>query len=190
MTNYSDGWLKAADRILSKCEHVFATLAIVMIAAMALIIGYSALTRYFFSWPTAWSLEISEYIMLYITFFSAAWILRNNKHVRLTILSDRFGNRLRLLTEVIIGVLIVCASFALFWFGWKSTLDSYIRNVIIMNILKLPKYLVLMAIPLGSSVLVLRSLLQLIESLKAFFGSTSNQMRPTELPQETTYRKV
>lgn len=107
------------------------------------------LLRYFFNRPSGWVLQISEYILLYIPFLSAAYVLKEDGHIRvdiiLNLLSKRANNLLNTITSVIgAGVL-----FILSYYGCVITIDMFIRKVPTLKYLKIPEFLVVMVIPAG-----------------------------------------
>src|SRR4030042_4723038 len=68
---------KAFDRLLD----FFAVLAGIVAAFITVAVSAGIITRFMFNRPLAWVIEISEYSLLYIAFLSAAWGMKNNKHV-------------------------------------------------------------------------------------------------------------
>lgn len=144
------------DSIISTVEHLFLIIASLMILGMIAIVSYSVIGRFFFGISASWSVELSEYMMVYVAFLSGAWILKEDGHVRVEILTDRFGpqSRKHLNVAMMIIASIACILFA--WFGLLATIDFYQRDIILMNVLQVPKYILLLAIPVGFLMLFLR----------------------------------
>jgi len=82
-------------------------------------------------WGTSivWTLEVSEHAILFVTFLSAAWVLKKNAHVRVDVVLVHLGIRnqhlLNMATSIIGGLL--CLAMA-YWAGAK-TWDQIERNV-------------------------------------------------------------
>ena len=152
---------RVAGRIFDKI-----TLAIFWIAGMLLLyatIGTctDAILRYFFNRPIPWMLELTEYIMLYIPFLGAAFVLREEGHIKVDLLinhlSDRNKNRMGVITSAVGGIVMVIYT----WFGAQVTLDFFKRGVPSLEYLKTPLYLILMIIPVGSFLFSIQFLRQI-----------------------------
>jgi C4-dicarboxylate transporter DctQ subunit len=144
--------LKVHDRLCDGCARAAAW----MMLGMALIITYEVLMRYFLNRPTRWVADFSDYIMLYTTFFVSAWLLKNDGHVRLTILYERLSPRRRLIMEAInsfIGA-IVCGFVV--WYGVADILDAIAKGIVLARPIPVPKYLVLWVIPFGCLLLLVQ----------------------------------
>lgn len=95
-------------------------------------------------------LEVTEYILLYIPFLGAAFVLREGGHIRVDILINHFSQRTRkmlhILTSFVGGIVMLTYTY----FGGQVTWDYFKRGVPALESLKTPLFLVLMVIPLGS----------------------------------------
>lgn len=151
------------DLFLTRAENLFAVVAAIMMFAMIIMVSYSVIGRKFFGTPGAWAVELSEYIMLYLAFLLAPWVLRRNGHVRVDILYSRLSGKARLFFDLAIGVLATLACLVLFWFSLEVAIESYERNVILRRIVQVPQYILLAVIPLGSLFLIMRLLCQMMQ---------------------------
>ena len=106
--------------------------------------------RYIFNSPIHWMLEITEYIMLYIPFLGAALVLKEEGHIRVDLLINRFGSKNRTRVDIITSLIggIIMLIYA--WFGAQVTLDTFKRGVPTLESLKTPMFIILMIIPIGS----------------------------------------
>ncbi len=158
------GWRRAVrryDNILAKIEIFFAVVAAILLFIMIAAINYEVIGRQFFS-PGGWALEISEYIMIYLTFLLAPWVLRQDGHVRVDILVNRLGLRARFLLSVITTLAAAISCLVLFWFSLEVAVETYQRGVILRKVLQTPQYVLLAVIPLGSLFLFLRFVCQIL----------------------------
>ena len=125
-------------------------LSSVLFAFAMLAVCVEVLMRYFFNRPIAWILEICEYILLYMTFLVAAWVLREKSHIRVDIMMNRLNNRLQAFINMITSIISAIVCFIIVYFSALLTWDYFIRHVPSMEYLKLPAFLVIMIIPFGS----------------------------------------
>jgi TRAP-type C4-dicarboxylate transport system permease small subunit len=135
-----------------------AIVAGLLLLFMMFSICYEVILRYFHFRPPTWVTEISEYILLYVTFLGAPWVLREEGHVKVDVVVSRFPLRTQRtfdMTASIIGV-AVCA--ILVWFGAETTWDLYKRGIPVIKALEVPKFLLLGVIPFGSFFLIIQFL--------------------------------
>ncbi len=160
------GWRRVArryDNILAQIEAFFAVVAAILLFAMIATVSYDVIGRQFFSSPGPWAVELSEYIMLYLTFLLAPWVLRQDGHVRVDILVNRLGLRTRFLFSLVAGFAAAIACLVLFWFSLEVAVESYQRGVMLRKVLQVPQYVLLAIIPLGSLFLFLRFVCQILQ---------------------------
>ena len=141
------------DHVLFQIEVVFMGFGSVLLLVMVFIVSFSVLARYYLKVPSAWTVEVSEYIVVFLTFLSASWVLRKDGHVRLDILLNAVNPKIQLLFNRSTAIIATIACGLLFWFSLQTTIDHFQRNIVSYNILYVPKYLVLLPIPLGSLLL-------------------------------------
>ncbi|MBW1774752.1 MAG: TRAP transporter small permease, partial [Deltaproteobacteria bacterium] len=67
------------NRIIEMGAFLGGVLLLFMMLSVTLEVGL----RYFLGRPTSWVVEICGYILLYIPFLVAAWVLRREKHVKM-----------------------------------------------------------------------------------------------------------
>jgi C4-dicarboxylate transporter DctQ subunit len=124
------------------------------------------LCRYFLNKPIPWMLELTEYIMLYIPFLAAAIVLKEKGHIKIDLITEHLSpkNKARVFfIESLVGGLTMCVYTV---FGAIVTLDFFNRNVLSLEYLKLPAYLVIMVIPIGSFFLMVQFFRDSLDDLK------------------------
>jgi len=133
-------------------------LACALILFATLIVSIDVVMRYFFNHPIGWSLEICEYILLYIVFLGAAWILKEEGHIKIGLVVDRLSPKTQAMTDVTTSIwgFIVCIVLAIY--GTEVTWEYFQRGVPTLQYLHAPEFLVLMIIPIGSYLLSIQFL--------------------------------
>ena len=111
--------------------------------------------RYFFSRPILWTIEITEYILLYTTFLGSAWLLRQGEHVRVDLLITRLKPKYNTILTITMFSLAAICCLILFYWGVAATLHAFHSQVLVPKELGTPKFLVLMIIPFGFLLLVI-----------------------------------
>lgn len=135
---------------------------------MMLAVCVDVVMRYWFQSPMGWVVEVCEYLLLYVTFLGAAWLLRKNGHVRVDLvyfyLSERTVARLKFLTAV--AGALACA--ILFVIGCQATIDAFIRGTPEIKTLSVPKWTMLWVIPYGSIMLAIQFWRQVLEHWRQY----------------------
>lgn len=137
-------------RIFDRAVDGMAVVAGVLSVGVMLLICYLVVMRYVFSKPPAWIIEVCEYMLIYITFLSPTWLLRNNGHVRVDLfvswLSSRRQKHIRRITSfaggVTCAVLTVCSLMV--------TMDNYSRKILSIQTMSVPKWILYAVIPVGA----------------------------------------
>jgi TRAP-type C4-dicarboxylate transport system permease small subunit len=85
---------------------------ILSIAGITLILSVNVILRYFFSRPFPWAEEVSVLLIVWAVFLGAALVQKNDEHVAITYLFDRFPDKWKNVTLAfgnlcIVGVLVV-----------------------------------------------------------------------------------
>jgi TRAP-type C4-dicarboxylate transport system permease small subunit len=134
-----------------------------LVVAMVLYVSASVLLRHT-PYPMGWGLEVAEYSLIILTFFSAGWLLKNRGHTRIDILIELIKKpRTR---SIIDGILyMITAAFTLFLmiFGAIVTWENYLSGTLQVKVYTFPKWILCIIIPIGFFFLV-------IESLKMAYG--------------------
>ena len=149
------------DRLLDLLNGVMAGIAAAMVIFMMLAISYSVIMRYLFSRPVAWIVEISSYLMLYITFLGTAWLLRREGHVEIDLFTANRRPRTKARLKAITSMGGVLVGFVLAWKGSLVTIDYLERGVTVMGILNTPQFLLMAIIPIGGFLLMIEFILRI-----------------------------
>ena len=99
------GWLgRRADNV-----------AVLLLSATFLIFILQIASRYLFRAPLGWTLEACLMCWVWLVFWSGAFTLRNQDHVRFTILVDAAGPRTRRIFALLSALCIVSAMGISLW---------------------------------------------------------------------------
>lgn len=153
---HSRSFLDTYDFYISKIENFMLLLSSLFIMLALLTVGIGVIIRYFFSINLSWAVELNGYIMLYIAFLVASWILKDDGHVEIDIIVSRISNENRRKFKLLTSVLAIVITLILFWYSLAAVIDNFQRGVIISNVMDTPKYIPLLSIPIGSLMLFLR----------------------------------
>ena len=142
----------------------------VLILLDALFVTIDVLMRYAFSITYIGIFELTEYSLLWMTFMGAAFIMRNNGHVRvdavINLLNPKNGAILNIIASVISLFILMVVTF----YSAKLTLHDLQTGFILSGILRPVKWPIEIIIPIGFFMLFLqlvRNASKQFENLKA-----------------------
>ncbi len=168
-------FLERLGRWFDRAEGFLAAAAAILLVAVSASVCLEVVMRYGFNQPLFWVVEIAEYSLVYITFLGAAWVLKEDGHVKiellLSVLSAAWRNRLGLVGAVLgLGVCLVLTIF-----GARITWINFLRGSYKPTLIEMPTWLVLIVIPLGSLFLCVRFSRQIAGYVRALRG---HDLRP------------
>ena len=137
------------DRILG----VFMFLAAAIVAFLMIAVCWDVIARTFAGKPLTWVLEFTEYGLLYITFLSAAWLLKNEGHVANDLFFTRLSTKNQILFVAVTSILGVIICFFLAWFGAAVSWEKLQNGAYQPTPIKTPDFPIFVIIPIGSFLL-------------------------------------
>jgi TRAP-type C4-dicarboxylate transport system permease small subunit len=151
--SYMESFVEGFNKIL-----VF--IASIMMAGLMIIVCIDLSLRYFFNSPLLWGTEVTEILLLYITFLGMAWVFREDGHVVIDVITGKAtGSQKKILSGV--GYFLVgIVSAVLVYYGFHCTYDHYTRGVFNPTVIETPIWLIIIVIPVGSIPLFLEVLLK------------------------------
>jgi TRAP-type C4-dicarboxylate transport system permease small subunit len=163
-------------KMLDFVENALAVIAGLMIVCAMLAVCMDVMLRYLFNRPVGWVLQFSEYVLLYAPFLGAAYVLRYDGHISVDILVGRFGPRGKALFGLwaaILGFGVMCV---ITYVGVEVTLDHYQRGVPTLGTVRVPEFLVFLAVPLGAAPFALEFLRKAIQQIAALRNPYANSV--------------
>ncbi|MBW1801650.1 MAG: TRAP transporter small permease [Deltaproteobacteria bacterium] len=137
------------DRVLDRIIAYTSYLACALFLFSWLSVCTEVLCRYFLNRPIVWVVEVTEYILVQIAFLAGAWALKNEAHVSVDLVVSHLNKKVRAfiymmtsLTGTIVCMLLTCWGSVAVWGAFRD-------NLIIPKQIGMPKYLVMIVIPLG-----------------------------------------
>lgn len=136
-------------------ENALAAFGGILVVGATFSVVLEVFSRYFFHHSFIWVNETVEYVLLYVPFLGAGWLLRKNAHITIDVLEPYMPKSVKRAADAFIVLLGVFVSAVLLWYGAKLTWDYWESDLRSLTPLKIPLYCVIVSIPLGSSVLLL-----------------------------------
>lgn len=169
--------IKLLIKLLDKVCRLCAVIAAILLLFVTFSIAYSIITRQMGLGSPIWIFQFNEYSLLWITFLGTAWLLAEDKHVQICLLTNVLGKRVNKILEISHSLVGFGLCGVLAWYGFFSTQSHFARNVIDTQAVDVPKWIILVVIPFG---FVLLSL----QFLRNFFVSLSRDKTTTDIRVE------
>jgi C4-dicarboxylate transporter, DctQ subunit len=137
---------------------VMAALAMAILPVTAVAVSYEVVMRYAFNRPTVWAVDLAAFALLWITFLTSPWLVRNNGHITIEFFIALLKPTYRLTLRAITFLLAAGISTLLFWESLNATLQAFQRGVLTVGSWEVPRGFVWMIMPLGSFFLIVEFL--------------------------------
>ena len=136
-------------KILDRICSLMAVISAVLLLFITFSIGYSIFARMLRIPSPFWVVQFNEYSLLWMTFLGTAWVLSVDKHVSVNIIVQRLGVKSKKIVGLLNSLLGMGLCALLCGYGIFTTRETFIRGVIDVQAIDIPKALVLVIIPLG-----------------------------------------
>lgn len=151
------------DLITDKLLIIAAALVVLMIA----LVGITVVLRYFLHYSVGWSIEIISYLMYVVVILAAPWLLKMNEHVTMDVLKVYLGRTVVRRINVFINLFGCALSLILLYHGLIVTYSLYMCGANIVGVFHLPKYLIIMFLPIMFFLCFFQFIKTLMNSLQA-----------------------
>ena len=154
-------------KMLSKIERAFystqwwcCVLACVLLVFAVSVVNADVVMRYLLNSPIPWSTEITENIIMFVVFLAAAWVLKEEKHVKMDLLVRRLKPRAQSILNAITSIIGAIVVSPIVWYGVLVFWDNYQKGSYRPGQIEIPDVLVLWVIPLGGLLLLVQFLIK------------------------------
>jgi len=145
-------------RIFDSIINSFAMLAAILVLLLVAVTLYEIIMRYFIGRSELWTLETTEFSLLYITFLATAWLLKEERHVTMDLVLSRFKLRNQAKISAVTSVIGAVMFLMLTWYGAKVTWQSFQTGYLLPTMMEAPAFAILLIIPVGSFLLFIQFL--------------------------------
>lgn len=143
-----------AGRVLDWVLAAAAVLAGLLLAAGIGTVLFEIAARNLFDVSYPWVFEINEYILVYVPFLAAAWVLRKGGHVTVDLIESVLPARVLRVSDVLIAAVGATGCAVIAWFGYVLTSAAHSQGRVSLTVTQIPDVYVLSALPIGALLLV------------------------------------
>jgi TRAP-type C4-dicarboxylate transport system permease small subunit len=134
--------MKKLTHNLIKIEEVISKLLLISVVLLVFL----AATGRWFGFPVAWSVNMAQFLLVWIIFLGANQALRNNKHIGVDILTRLLPLKVQRYLELVILTLISCFLLFCIYYGTSLSLEN--SNRLISNT-SISYSFITLAVPVG-----------------------------------------
>ncbi|MBF9052297.1 TRAP transporter small permease subunit [Roseobacter sp. HKCCD9010] len=139
-----------------------ALLVALFLVAFVVLIA-QILSRHFFPYPLAWSEEAARFLFLWIVFLGAAYLVRLNGHIAITLLTSRLPTPLRNVTYLMMQSMVLVFAAVVCWYGVDVAWKVRKLPTIAMEISSSWEYA---AVPVSAGLITLRTAANMLRALR------------------------
>lgn len=155
------GTIRSAKRVLDK---TILAVTSVLFVAMILIVFGQVIARYVLQNSLSWSEEIARYLLVWVVFLSAGYVLGQGSHIFLDVIFNVFPRPLQRIFRKISCLFLLGFSYVITNYGWDLVQVGTRQK---SSAVGLPMWLVYFAIPVGGILLILYCLFELVADEEA-----------------------
>jgi len=151
--------------IFDRATDVLAIAGAVILTYTIVAISYDVFSRYLLNRPLLWVFETGEYALLYITYLGAAWVMRDDKHIKVDVVLNRLPPKVKLWVSIITSIIVAASLLLVTWAGINITLYSIEHHLFYHSIMRPPKAIMTGIVPLACLLLFI----QFLRRIYAYF---------------------
>lgn len=137
--------MKRLFHLIQRIEEIILGFAIIAIAALTIV---NVFARAIFNFSLASTEELSQFLIILVTFVGLSYAASKGRHIRMTALYDQMGQRTRKVIMMFIAASTSCLAFFLAYHAIQYVL--IVRTLgSVSPVLQVPLYLVYMITPAG-----------------------------------------
>ncbi len=141
--------MKKIVNLIDKLNKIMGIITAISIFILLLLVLWGVFSRYVLRSPSHIALEISGYFMVLLSFWGAGYILLQEKHVSVQVLTSRIPKKFRKIHNLTVQVLLLLFSLLVIYEGIDYTILAFKENYRSTSLLNFPLWVVFSSIPIG-----------------------------------------
>ncbi|MBG0774926.1 MAG: TRAP transporter small permease [Desulfovibrionaceae bacterium] len=147
---------------LSRFAEVLTEIGLV---ALMLMVFKEVICRYVFQSPSVYTVEVSEYILIFMTFMASAWVLHTDRHVSMTVVTCKLPKKLALILDCVTSVLTMGLCAVVIWTGMQTVVMALEGDYRSASLLNFPLWISYSFICVGFALLFLQYIVRIADNI-------------------------
>ena len=136
-------------------------MAEICLVFLLVLVFHEVIARYVLNKPTLYSVELSEYLLIFLAFMAAGWVLQEEKHVRMQSVINLLPANVRYGFGLFTSAIVLCFCAILVWQGTKASMMAFKGGYHSSSLLNVPLWIPYAIIPAGSLILGLQMIVRI-----------------------------
>lgn len=129
-----------------------------LILVIMFMTTFEVTARYVFNAPSIWVWPLNRQIFGVFILFAGIYTMSQNAHIRIEIIHDLFGKRLKLVAACLTMAAFVCFMGALIWQGYRMGLNAWGVKEKASGAFRVPLYPLKMFIPVAALIFIIEGI--------------------------------
>ena len=149
-------FLTRLGKLFDQINFIMIIIAAILLVGMTFLVGTDITLRYLFYRPLGWVKEVSEYILVFLGFLVAAWILKDDGHVKMDLVLNNVSPRVQTMMNIVTSIISVIVVFIITWFSLRVIIQFYQTKLVTPSVLEPQKWILITPIFVGSLLLAIQ----------------------------------
>lgn len=146
-------------------DHFEEYLLVLLMSLEVIIVFAQVITRFILKTPLAWSEEIARYMFIWLVWVGAAYATKENKNIKIDILSSKFTGAMKVIADIFTGILFIGLMVFMLYTSGKVTYTVYLSNSIATGS-HMPMWIAWFSLPLSMALMLFRFIQNSIRSIR------------------------
>lgn len=147
---------------IERFSRIGAILAEICLVLLLALVFNEVIARYVLNKPTLYSVELSEYLLIFVGFMAAGWVLQKDGHVRMPTVINLMPPNMRRMANIVTSIIVLLFCAILVWQGARSSIMAFKGDYHSSSLLNVPLWMPYAIIPTGSLLLALQMLVRIV----------------------------
>ena len=147
---------------LSRFAEILTEIGLVV---LMLMVFKEVICRYIFGNPSVYTVEVSEYILIFMTFMASAWVLHTDRHVSMTMVTCKLPKKLALILDIIASLLTMGLCAVIIWTGSETVIMAFKGNYRSASLISFPLWVSYSFICVGFGLLFLQYIVRIADTI-------------------------
>jgi C4-dicarboxylate transporter DctQ subunit len=155
--------------ILDRIEMACCAVNMVAVFTMMLVVFYGVASRYIFNVAANWVSEVSEFMVVSLSFLALGYVQSKHKHLTITALIDKLGTNTKTMLRVI-TTLVSLTLFALLTWASLSFALKALHGDFVSDAANIPLFPFRLLVPVGGLLMCVRLVVDLVQDMGFLIG--------------------
>lgn len=137
--------------------------SVVVVAGIAVIVGWSVIARYGFNSSIAWGEDAAKFLMVWLAFIGSPLGFRHGSHVAIELLPASLPAPVLRLIRILAQIIVVAVLGVLAYYSWRFAWNG--RMQVALTIGDVSMFWVFVCMPIGAAAMTLMALEHLVAAV-------------------------